>query len=912
MVSFFALRVYAQGTDRLIGYVNNISMFNNSYPQEKVYLHMDNRSYYIGDTIWFKAYVMEATTLHPTQLSGVLYVELLNEYGAKVDYKKLKLQNGMCHGEFPLRKDYRTGYYEIRAYTRYMLNFGNDLSKISYAPRSCSDLEGPSHVELYPKGDVRAMEHYFRYSSVNYEDRTLSKEDRIRMRSQVAPEPNFCVFSRVFPVYSHPMVLGEYKKEMEIYPMHSKLAYPKETEPELRPDSLTLKFYPEGGNLVAMTQCRIAFEAVDQWGHRQNICGYVSNADGEKILDFGTHNRGRGTFELTPQYGGRYTAHVTFKRKDYVFSLPEVDSVGYTLQLFPSVQKQDSVVFIVESSPNNIDEPIGWTLQCRGALSTFDTLRMVSGGNSRVCIHSEKIGVGVNQLTLFNVNGRVLADRLFFVSPRNTAKLYIPNIPDSVAPHEEVTLNFQTQSSSDWPIQGLFSLSVVDADEYDTDTYDNGDICSELLLSSDLKGFIDDVDSYFHNPSDSAMAADLDLLMLVQGWRRYEWCEMAGLDPFEYRYTPEKGLGIDGYVISEDVARRGNLLSPHTYDRIPDLELNVTLKSNSINIDKTTDVDSLANYSVVFDKVFYGEVPMSITLQDPSGIRYRKGFRRYGRLRNSQIIINRAFSPKPSPYSYYQQTAPSYDMLKENMTMEWNAERTISEVMVKKRFKQKSEVYYERPELTIDYMKEWNFILDRGTPWGNGMLEIGPYRDPEYNMNFPSLTYSIHNLGTLKRDLACATVKDDSVYVQYRREKVRHAYIMPKTIKLYSNLLAREEVDFDPQTIHRPFYYLVVEHYKRSESPVHAPYLSKHGIRHTYYEGYSRVREFYSPDYSECVLPDSADYRRTLYWEPDVWTDHLGRASVTFYNNAHTKRLHVRAEGFTRNGEFIVYDSNKQ
>jgi hypothetical protein len=49
---------------------------------------MDNRSYYVGDTIWFKAYVMEATTLHPTQLSGVLYVELLNEYGAKVDYKK--------------------------------------------------------------------------------------------------------------------------------------------------------------------------------------------------------------------------------------------------------------------------------------------------------------------------------------------------------------------------------------------------------------------------------------------------------------------------------------------------------------------------------------------------------------------------------------------------------------------------------------------------------------------------------------------------------------------------------------------------------------------------------------------------------------------------------------------------------
>lgn len=69
--------------------------------------------------------------------------------------------------------------------------------------------------------------------------------------------------------------------------------------------------------------------------------------------------------------------------------------------------------------------------------------------------------------------------------------------------------------------------------------------------------------------------------------------------------------------------------------------------------------------------------------------------------------------------------------------------------------------------------------------------------------------------------------------------------------------------------------------------------------------------ESYSPDYSDCALPDTADYRRTLHWEPDVRTDNLGRASVSFYNNKQTKKLHVRAEGFTRNGEFIVYDSDK-
>ena len=122
-------RSVANDVDDIKEYARNIIDFNREYPQEKVYLHMDNRSYFIGDTIWFKAYVMDATTLRPTETSGVLYVELLNEKGVEMEHKKLRIVDGMCHGEFSLKEDYRTGYYEIRAYTRNMLNFGNDSVK---------------------------------------------------------------------------------------------------------------------------------------------------------------------------------------------------------------------------------------------------------------------------------------------------------------------------------------------------------------------------------------------------------------------------------------------------------------------------------------------------------------------------------------------------------------------------------------------------------------------------------------------------------------------------------------------------------------------------------------------------------------------------------------------------------------
>ena len=138
-------------------------------------------------------------------------------------------------------------------------------------------------------------------------------------------------------------------------------------------------------------------------------------------------------------------------------------------------------------------------------------------------------------------------------------------------------------------------------------------------------------------------------------------------------------------------------------------------------------------------------------------------------------------------------------------------------------------------------------------------------------------------------------------------------YYMPKYIKVYSNLLTRDLLPLkrDRETDFLDNAYLDVESYTQRQSPRRAPYMLYNGTRMTYYNGYSQVHSYYKPDYSECALPDTADYRRTLHWEPDVWTDNLGRASVSFYNNKRAKHLHIRAEGFTRNGEFIVYDSDK-
>ena len=102
-------------------------MVNQLFPQERVYLHFDNTAYYLGETMWFKAYVTSGIADEEKPQSRVLYVELCAPEGYVVETKKYKLdENGRCNGEFDLRRELLSGYYEVRAYTRYMLNWGDE------------------------------------------------------------------------------------------------------------------------------------------------------------------------------------------------------------------------------------------------------------------------------------------------------------------------------------------------------------------------------------------------------------------------------------------------------------------------------------------------------------------------------------------------------------------------------------------------------------------------------------------------------------------------------------------------------------------------------------------------------------------------------------------------------------------
>ena len=78
------------------------------------------------------------------------------------------------------------------------------------------------------------------------------------------------------------------------------------------------------------------------------------------------------------------------------------------------------------------------------------------------------------------------------------------------------------------------------------------------------------------------------------------------------------------------------------------------------------------------------------------------------------------------------------------------------------------------------------------------------------------------------------------------------------------------------------------------------------GVRKTWLEGYSKVKEFYLPDYR--ILPREGDYRRTLYWNPELMPDKEGRATIQFYNNSRCRRPRISVNVLDADGRIGVFE----
>ena len=870
----------------LLKRVSYINYFNRLCPQEKVYLHLDNTAYFQGETIWYAANVVDATT-GGEAASKVLYVELLSPTGVVLKQQKLKVVDGRCHGSFPLIDTdveeavalrgaigYPSGYYQIRAYTRAMLNF---------------DDAG--------------------------------------------------IFSRVIPVYKAPEKEGDYANPV-MRQYNGKETNRPEPDKADKPKALNLQFFPEGGHLIAGAECRIAFKATDEQGHGVDVERLTS--DNGSTLSVPLQHNGMGSFHyLTTDEKNARSITVRYGGKDYTFRLPLAERRGCALQINSSTGGETLVSLSARAL--DADSVLAYTITHQGRVCAFDTLHIalpknlpVMGTNvahTQFCIPANVLPVGVCQFTLYDPLGTVLAQRLFFVDGElPTQTVSVTSEKADIHPFDEVRLNFQTS----YPASSTFSLAVRDAADYGTAYRD--DIRTYMLLSSELKGLIEDPGWYFEegqqvNRSTGQQVTnhskELDLLMMVQGWTRYNWRQMAGLEPFEIRHYTESQLVVDGWAFS----RIRETPLPNV-----DIAVRLTSLDRQQQQETTVTTDSLGYWSVGVED-FEGEWDLYMETRqqgDKSG--------------NKTTRVRLERSSKPALYAYtpLETWLPAYTWDATNMLSVEEADDPEYQLPSDSHLLQEVEITGRRKYIdyytfkAFDAAKDAELILDEGkyTYKVEDYLRAKGYEVQPSNGDVGDIIDSNDYLLDpdsfrlrYYRKLVTASPINNRRTFWYIHEggtnRTSHSYFAGyaidleevKSIIVYdspwiyetfpglSNLLTREELDYvftkDPSdgNVYSPGMYVV--DIELNPARKRRTYVDKNA-RSTSFSGYSPVVEFYAPTYPNGPIQGDKDYRRTIYWNPEVTTDADGYASVSFYNNGYSRTLTISAEGLTKDGIPII------
>ena len=496
----------------LTDWTERVEKSGKSFPQEKVFLHMDNTCYFLGDTIWYKAYVTRTDTRKPTDLSKILYVELLTPDGFLVERQQIPLENDTTgYGNFVLTDSLYGGFYELRAYTRWMLNFGR------IEPEKIPQEIG--YQDYFFNTD--AMKDFF----VDYDK----------------------LYSRVFPVYDKPQEKGIYEQNMTVRPMMRYFKTKKE-KPKLQ-----LSFYPEGGYLIAGAEGRVAYELTDEQLKKISTPITVRNRQGTVVAQTTPNASGRGSFLLSrPEKGQTYTAELKYEGYEYKFELPKAEEQGCALSLVQN-GKQAEITLQAVGLPEG--KELGLHILNSGILRKDTVCQVHNSQPTQISVSLNDLPAGVQQVTLFDTEGRIYAERLFFVRHEDMLKeqLHIEGMEQEYGAFAPIRLTLSQTAPADAHI----SLAVRDASTM-TSNYDNGNILTEMLLSSELKGFIENPGYYFE-VDDSTHRADLDLLMMVQGWRRYKWTDLSGIGSFKLNYLPEKYQTLSGRLYKDygDIRNQG-------------------------------------------------------------------------------------------------------------------------------------------------------------------------------------------------------------------------------------------------------------------------------------------------------------------------------------------------------------------
>ncbi len=515
--------------------------------QERVFLHFDNTAYYLGETMWFKAYTTFGTNDRPSTLSKVLYVELVAPEGYVVETKKYKLDdNGCCYGEFELNPLLLSGYYEVRAYTRYMLNWGKEAV----------------FTRVFPIFDkVNADNWDFK----NMLDRRRGYNERGKWISAELPEATL----DFFPESGH--LVDGIKSTVAFELRGEEGAFGEETVTIFEDNEPLIECKPvhEGKGVFTLTPKQKA-------KYRAEVT--MTNKDGKAK---------KHTFKLPEVSKEGVVLNVAEKNDSIIITA--TNNLAEDCELGVVILYRGALGYFKKFNSSN--KNIGYSIAKQG---------LPEGVNRVVLFANEHTPLAERQF--FITHDSVAASDRETVKLNITANGYHPHNL-SPKPGEKITLKVTRDDGKPIPQGASLSLSASDAIGKQITSYSHN-LYSYLLLGSELKGYIPNATQYFDD-NNSNRKAQLDLLMLTHGWTSYNW-HMLTREKITDFQPVERGISLKGKFFQKQKNTKfgsyGNTkLTPQAYNLT-----RVDIEGDSGKIETTTfRTDSIGGFMIEFDD-FYG------------------------------------------------------------------------------------------------------------------------------------------------------------------------------------------------------------------------------------------------------------------------------------------------------------------
>ncbi len=833
----FCIRtVFAYAGIPISHYAANAYRFNKEYPQEKVYLHFDNTSYMTGDTVWFKAYVVNASDLTAAK-SQVLHVDLLSAAGGKIRQHKFRIVDGQADGYICLTNvntdigrekrgeivaNLQSGYYEIRAYTAYMLNF-----------------------------------------------------------------QDAAIFSRVFPVM-------EIRKDdttgtgVRDLPTYNQLKI-QERPIMTKTHDMDVSFYPEGGSMIIGRPCRVAFKVTGKNGLGLDATGVLEGVlDGvvDDSLHICTVHDGMGSFMFTPSGNNNSVKFETADGISGTFDLPEAVQYGHTLNIVGQTADSLKLKVISSTDPANLQDSLGLAIMCRGRLMHFSQIPVYQEHSESILeVALSGIPEGVCQICLYDSIGNPVSTRMFYHRDgRETPQIDVSFGKPTYRPLEKVRLDVDVTYKGH-PFSDNICLSVRDDDCHQGGYY--SDLRTDLLLSSDLRGLVWKPEYYFEC-DDAEHSEALDLLCMVQGWERYDWKQMAGVVEFKEKKRLESGLTYNAWIKDRE--------SGLGIDGIP---MNVSYILPDSSITQLKMLTEQGGYMGLDIPDFYGDAELYLWPD-------RKGESRKAR-KNSEVIID---IPKPSIRQLLPQEMEELRKHVANMDNPEDSTSALPQVININNGILLPEVDIKEKRPFVDYATFHDFDIRREREGYDKM-------DVTLSEFMANQGYDLHDLDPLLllfRPVPFPTGRDrqPSPYATKMSEVENvilfdepvdyHTYAWLDVV-VWNNNEFVSQIDWEsPGWLtayqHNEKFTFGIVYLEDKKSKVIDTYNldNIHQVRLPLH-GYTQPAQFYTPQYPDGPQYYDVDYRRTLYWNPNLQTGKDGHAGIEFYNNSYSTRFKASASG---------------